>query len=107
LREIVGGILVLNTNLRAGADLDQALGGQPVGAIGIEPDAALECERIVLDHDGGAVGELGAIAADSMIIIELRAAHADGDVEVAGPGFDSGSNSGKFGGRSGDRACLL
>ena len=38
---------------------------------------------IVVGGDGGAGGELRPITAHAMVVIELGAAHADGDVEGA------------------------
>ena len=83
LGEIVGLVFLLHLDLRVGADLDETLGGQAVGAVGIHPETALEGERIVLNHYRCAGGELAAVAAHPMVVIQLGTADAYGNVQSA------------------------
>lgn len=81
--KVVRSVLFGDGGLLVGLGLSVSLGGGPPGAVGLEPQGIANGVRHVVHGDDRADAKLAALATDGMIVIELRAAHADGDVEDA------------------------
>jgi hypothetical protein len=60
------------------------LRGGAVDGISVHPQAALEGVGVIVEREEGAVGERGGVAADAVVVVELRGADAKRDVEGAG-----------------------
>jgi len=82
VREVGRLVAVRDLHLAIGADLDEALGGGTVGAVGFEPEAVAQGGRLVVERDGRAGGELPALARGAVIVIQLRRADAHRNVQV-------------------------
>ena len=76
--------------MRAGFQIDEALRCAAKGAVGFEPETALDGIRAVLDGDRRRGGELRAFSADDVIVIEFVGTDSNGYVERAGVGLIAG-----------------
>ena len=79
--KVAGVVFELYLYLLIGFDVEQALGGQAVDAIGFGPEVATDGVRGIVDGDGGTGGELGRVAANPAVVVELGRSHTDADVE--------------------------
>ena len=100
--EIVGVVLLGHVDVGVAADLDEALGGGAVGAVGIEPEAAADGGGVVVDGEGRAGGELRAIAAHAVVVIELGGADAERGIERAGAALAARGEGAQGGGDDGE-----
>src|SRR6185369_6072421 len=82
---------------RVGANTNEAFSGQTIGAVGIEPKPALQCEGDILDHDRGAGGKVRALATYAVIVVELGAADTHADVEIGVAGVIAGRDGSETG----------
>jgi len=86
-RKIVGIVGFGHAHLGVGLDPDEALGGQLVSPIGIQPHEALEGIDVVLERNEDPRREAARLgspgAAHAVVVVELGRAHAHGNIENA------------------------
>src|SRR5262249_2570598 len=67
----------------------------------IEPEAALQCGRIVLNHQRRSGRELRALTAHSVIVIQLGTTNTHRHIEIGSPGLIPGGDGPNTGGNGG------
>ena len=82
-RKIRRVVSLLDLHLLVGFDLDQAARGQPVSTVGLEPNPAADRIRYVVERNHGARREARSLTLHNAIVVQLGAAHPDGDIQVA------------------------
>ncbi len=89
-RKIVRAVLFRHLHLGVGLDADEPLGGGAIGAVGLQPQAALDGVGVVLEGQGGGRGPSNAAAPTAsacqphvVVIVELGRAYAHRDIQFA------------------------
>ena len=83
--EIIRRIFGRDLHFLVAPDLNESLGGLAIGAVGFQPHALFDGDRNVVEADRRARRKLGALAANTMIIVQLRAANPERNIQVACP----------------------
>ena len=78
---VIGIVGLRHLHLGVGFDADEALGGGAIGAVGFQPEAALDGVGVVLIGEKRARGELPAVSPDLVVVVQLGAAHAHRHIE--------------------------
>ena len=80
------------------------LGRRAIGAVGLQPETPLDGVRVVLEGQRGAGGELAAVAADAVVVVQFGAADPDGNIQRAALAAAVGRDGAE---RAGDRVVIV